>query len=171
MMSFEHLFEHGIELIERNRGEKTEAAEIYGENRNVVRFQRTGGRQQRAVAAEDDQEIDFVAHRFARDTWDVELDAALRFHVDVHFNFALVEPGNQRRNYRRDHFLDWFANDSDGSNHEWRANSNLSAAAGVEKKLLIALGSGDAAGAYSHDFQAQRSGCGSRMIAGSLKRL
>ena len=126
-------------------------------------FQSARGCQQRAVAAQDDQEIDFLAHRFARDARDVELDAALRFDVDVHFDFAFAEPGDQRRHYGRDHFLDWFANDSGGSDHEWRANSNLSAAAGVEKKLLIAFGAGDAAGAHSHDFQAQRSGCSSHV--------
>ena len=34
MVPFEHLLEHGVELVERNRSEKTEAAKIYGEDRS-----------------------------------------------------------------------------------------------------------------------------------------
>ena len=121
--------------------------------------QSSRGRQQRPVTAEDNQKIYLFAHRFARDARDFQLDAALSFHVHMHFNFAFVKPGDERRHHGRDHFFDWLANDSNGSDHDWSANSNLSARAGVEKKLLITFCSRDTAGAHSYDFESQRRRC------------
>ena len=72
------------------------------------------------------------------------MDAGFRFQVHKHFDLARSQPFRERRNHGRDHFLNWFADDAGGANH-LEGNSTLPAHAGVEKKLLIALGSGQMA--------------------------
>jgi hypothetical protein len=69
------------------------------------------------------------------------MDAGFRFLVHQNFDLAGPQPFRERRNDGRDHFFDWFADDAGGANH-LEGNSTLPACAGVEKKLLIALGSG-----------------------------
>jgi hypothetical protein len=64
----EDRFEHGVELVDARFGEETEAAKIHAEDWNVATRLRGPRRhaQERAVAAEDDDQIDFSGQRLAR---------------------------------------------------------------------------------------------------------
>ena len=55
-----HRLQRRQHLVERGRGEEAEAAEVDAEDRHAEVADRAGHRQQRAVAAEHDEEIDLA---------------------------------------------------------------------------------------------------------------
>ena len=146
VLTGENRFEHGVKLVERHAGEESKPAQIHGEHRDVATSQRARCGEQRAVAAKDDQQINLFHQLFARQRWAIGADHGPGLLVDKNANFALVQPLSQRRDDGGDHFGDRFADDAGGANHCWRQNSTLDPRAGVEKKLLVAFGAGDAAG-------------------------
>ena len=62
-----------------------------------------------AVAAQNDDQVHFLAQRFAGERWKSRVDAAFGFLIYKHFDISSSEPFRERRNNRRHHFLDRFA--------------------------------------------------------------
>ena len=58
-----------IKFVERHAREKSEPAQIYGQDRHLVPAERARRRKQRAVSPENDQQIDPGAQRISRQHW------------------------------------------------------------------------------------------------------
>ena len=96
----EHLLQHGIKLVERDAGQKSQAAEIDSEDRNIVAAQRSRRRKQSAIAAKNNQQVELSRQSLrARCTGTAGIEAALRFLVDENFDFPLAKPRDQRRHH------------------------------------------------------------------------
>ena len=118
MLAREHLLQRRIKLIERHACEKAEPAQIYREDRDVVPAERARRRKQRAVSAENDQQIDPGAERVARQHRLAQIEATpVRFLVDEDADFPLVQPRDQRRHDGGHQVSDWFADNAGGANH------------------------------------------------------
>ena len=139
---------------------KPESAEIHGENRHLVRAHCARGGEKRAVTTENDQPIDLAAHFFAAQPGGREASACLRVRIEIGLHVARGEPLDQRRHDRRDHFLDRFADNSSGADHQCWKKILLYAATRVQEKLLVALGPGDVARLHSDDGETKVAGGG-----------
>jgi hypothetical protein len=113
MLPREHLLERWIKLIERHACEKAEPAQIYAEDRDIVPAERARRREQRAVATENDQQIDPGAQRIARQHRFAQIEAtAVRFLIDEDADFPLVQPSDERWHDGGHKVADWLADDA-----------------------------------------------------------
>ena len=63
---FKNLFEKRIQLVESGAGKKSEAAQVHREDGNVLSVKSARGGKKRAIAAENDDEINFLPQGLAR---------------------------------------------------------------------------------------------------------
>ena len=66
MLAAQGALEFGIQLVDRDRGEKAEAAEIHREQRNLAAADGARRGEQRAVAAQHDDQVAAFGHLLAR---------------------------------------------------------------------------------------------------------
>ena len=60
------LFQHGIQIVERHAGQKSQPSQVHRQDGHVALAHQTRRRQQRAVAAQHDQHVGHRRHLFAR---------------------------------------------------------------------------------------------------------
>jgi len=92
----ESFFEGGIEFVDGEAGEKAEAAHVDGENGKAARSGEASGGEQRAVTAEDEEEIGLSSDLFAGERVRGAGESAGGFLVVEDAKMAGFEPAEER---------------------------------------------------------------------------